>query len=68
MAAALLYLAVTMPLARIVDRWGPGRREVDALMSGRARPRDPRVTKAFGEREVLHGVDLDRRASTRRSR
>ena len=26
------------------------------------------VTKAFGEREVLRGVDLDGRASTRRWR
>ncbi len=26
------------------------------------------VTKAFGERQVLRGVDLDRRASTGRSR
>jgi polar amino acid transport system permease protein len=26
LAAALLYLAVTVPLARLVDRWGAGGR------------------------------------------
>ncbi len=55
-AAALLYLAVTVPLARVVDRMGGGPRG-GAVSAARARPvlEVRGVTKAFGEREVLRG-------------
>ena len=53
-AAALLYLAVTVPLARLLDRWELERAPMNApVLEFRG------VTKAFGEREVLHGIDLE---------
>ena len=57
-AAALLYLAITVPLARLVDRHG--RPERGGAMSAVGAPvlEVRGVTKAFGEREVLRGVDL----------
>ena len=58
-AAALLYLVITVPLARVVDRMG-GRGGTCADGGGGAPVIEVRgVTKAFGEREVLHGVDFD---------
>ena len=64
LAAALLYLAVTIPLARLLDRWDRGR----VRLSDAPVHRDRGVTKAFGEREVLHGHRPRRSTSTRRSR
>ena len=54
-AAALLYLAITVPLARIVDRMGGaggGAMSAPPVLEVRG------VTKSFGEREVLRGIDL----------
>ena len=57
-AAALLYLAVTIPLARLLDRWDCGPEREDPL-SATPVLEFRGVTKSFGEREVLHGIDLD---------
>ena len=54
-AAALLYLCITIPLARLLDRWGLG--GPDALMDGPVLEIRG-VTKSFGELEVLRGIDL----------
>ena len=55
LGAAMLYLAVTIPLARLLDRWGYSE------MPQYERPvlEIRGVTKAFGDREVLHGIDLE---------
>ena len=50
LAAALLYLCVTVPLARVVDRMQ--RALVTAVLEVRG------VTKAYGDVEVLRGIDL----------
>ena len=62
-AAALLYIAVTVPLARILDRQ-------QAACAAAHRPGDDGVTaalpvlevrgvtKAYGDREVLRGIDM----------
>ena len=63
LAAAVLYLAVTVPMARIVDRLLGARPA--AAERGSARMSAPPVlelqgvTKAYGETEVLRGVDLE---------
>ena len=65
-AAALLYLCITIPLARLLDRWESGIGE-DALMAG-AGARDPRRDEVLRR---ARGPARDRprgRASTRRSR
>ena len=54
---------MTIPLARILDHM---QREAagddDAVLEVRG------VTKAYGDRQVLRGIDLQRAASTTRSR
>ena len=56
-AAALLYLAITIPMARLLDRWDAAR--AGAPMSAAPVLEIRGVTKSFGEREVLHGIDLE---------
>ncbi len=59
LAAAVLYLAVTIPLARLLDylrarqrRQRNRRGRMTAVLEARG------VTKAYGEREVLKGIDV----------
>ena len=51
-AAALLYLCVTVPLARLLDHWEREAPAMSAVLEVRG------VTKAYGERAVLRGIDL----------
>ena len=64
-AAALLYLAVTIPLARLLEPHGGGTERSERRRTGDASSAPVLefrgVTKAFGERRVLHGIDLDDR-------
>ena len=53
-AAALLYLCITIPMARFSTGGSGGRRRADARPVLEIRG----VTKAFGELEVLRGIDL----------
>ncbi len=62
-AAALLYLAVTVPLARILDRMQARSRDVTSrghAVSAAAQPvlEVRGVTKAYGDVQVLRGIDL----------
>ena len=56
-AAAMLYLAITIPMARLLDRWERGRARsvnaADAVLEFAG------VTKSFGELQVLDGIDLE---------
>ena len=63
-AAALLYLAITLPLARLLDRW---ERERGKRTRERPGPRDSRRHQVVRRDEVLKG-STSRCASTRRSR
>ena len=72
-AAALLYLCVTIPLTRIIDRFPAARSSASGAACSRWAEMSAAVlelrgvTKAYGEHEVLAG-STSRSASTRRSR
>ncbi len=59
-AAAVLYLCVTIPLARLLDRTQGNARRVRGGGVGMSAPvlEVRGVTKSYGEREVLRGIDL----------